>query len=174
LGWYDAEATPTGAGQEEGGVSQLFPVEQSERTSDDYLTPRWVFDTLGLTFDLDVAAPPWDTHVPARRKYTKADDGLTAPWEGRVWMNPPYSKPRPWVEKFRSHGHGIALVHVTIGRWLQPLWVEADGALLLSPPVVFELYVDQPSPSGEIAWPLMAFAFGPECVEAIGRLGRVR
>ena len=50
-------------------MSALFEVNESDVaiTSDDCYTPRWVFDAMGLEFDLDVAAPvggPW--HVPCR------------------------------------------------------------------------------------------------------------
>jgi phage N-6-adenine-methyltransferase len=31
--------------------------------------------------------------------YTPADDGLSKPWFGNVFLNPPYSKPGPWLEK---------------------------------------------------------------------------
>jgi phage N-6-adenine-methyltransferase len=30
--------------------------------------------------------------VKAKRFFTKADDALTHPWHGRVWLNPPYSR----------------------------------------------------------------------------------
>src|SRR5690606_6676725 len=36
--------------------------------------------------------------VKAAEFYTIADDGLSKRWNGRVWMNPPYSQ--PWVTKF--------------------------------------------------------------------------
>lgn len=62
---------------------RLFPVQQEQLTSDDYYTPAWVFERMGIEFDLDVCAPPggipW---IPAKRYYTQADDGLVAPWGG--------------------------------------------------------------------------------------------
>ena len=78
--------------------------------SDECYTPRWVFDAMGLRFDLDVAAPrggPW--RVPVRRYYTEDDDGLAKPWEGLVWCNPPFSKFRPWVEKWAQHPTGVLM-----------------------------------------------------------------
>jgi hypothetical protein len=147
-------------------MSQLFPVEQSERTSDDYLTPRWVFDTLGLTFDLDVASPPWETHVPAARKFTKADDGLTQPWEGRVWMNPPYSESARWVDRFIDHGHGVALLPWAKSAWTIRLWTSGAGIAL--PPKWFDFV------GGPIFLPVQFAAFGDECVEALSNLGKVR
>ena len=79
--------------------------------SDEWYTPSTLFEQLGLRFDLDVASPTDNkSHVPADRKYTIEDDGLVQPWTGRVWMNPPYSKPAPWVEKWLNHANGIALL----------------------------------------------------------------
>jgi phage N-6-adenine-methyltransferase len=49
------------------------------------------------SFDLDPCCVP-DT-AKAVRYYTEADDGLAKPWFGRVFLNPPYSKPAPWLEK---------------------------------------------------------------------------
>lgn len=52
-------------------------------------------------FDLDVAAN--DENTKASAWYDLRDDGLndglTGPWWGRVWCNPPYSNVRPWVAK---------------------------------------------------------------------------
>lgn len=99
-------------------------------SSDEYYTPISLFAYLGLTFDLDVAAPiggiPW---IPTLKYYTKEEDGLAQPWEGRVWMNPPYSAPKLWVEKFIEHGNGIALVPMAKSKWFNELWDAADGIL---------------------------------------------
>lgn len=99
-------------------MNHLFPIPSDlvKVTSDDCYTPRWVFDAMGLEFDLDVASPPggpW--HVPAKRYYTAEDDGLSSPWDSLVWCNPPYSKFRPWAERWATHPTG-ALMGMTSAR----------------------------------------------------------
>jgi hypothetical protein len=87
-----------------------LPSDLIKATSDDCYTPRWVFDAMGLHFDLDVAAPlGGPRHVPASSYYTAADDGLTQPWRGLVWCNPPYSRFRPWAEKWAGHDRGVLM-----------------------------------------------------------------
>ncbi len=114
--------------------AQLFETPQEARTSDDYWTPKFIFDAIGLTFDLDVACPPeGPTHTPCHAYYTQADNGLTSPWHGTVWMNPPFSQSTPWVTKFIDHGNGIALVPFAKSKWFERLWNEADALVL--PPI---------------------------------------
>lgn len=48
-------------------------------------------------FDLDVAAATHNAKAP--QFYTIDDDGLTQPWDGNVWCNPPYSDCGAWVRK---------------------------------------------------------------------------
>lgn len=58
----------------------------------------WALKRVGAeAFDLDVAACA-ESHLAAKF-YTKADDGLTKPWLGWVWCNPPFSDIAPWVER---------------------------------------------------------------------------
>jgi phage N-6-adenine-methyltransferase len=90
-------------------VSRLFPLE-NVTDSDDWYTPAWVFDGLGMTFDLDVCSPDHETHVPAARRYTVADDGLLSPWDGWVWCNPPYSAPTAWCRKWAEQKPGGCLL----------------------------------------------------------------
>lgn len=44
--------------------------------------------------------------------YNKNDDGLKQEWKGRVWLNPPYSRPliECFVKRMAEHGNGIALL----------------------------------------------------------------
>jgi hypothetical protein len=63
--------------------------EPSVGQSDDWYTPREIFDALGLVFDLDPCSPGPGHWVPARKIYTEQDDGLHHPWEGLVFMNRP-------------------------------------------------------------------------------------
>ena len=41
------------------------------------------------------------------------EDGLSKEWCGRVWLNPPYSRPliEQFVKKMSDHGNGIALLY---------------------------------------------------------------
>lgn len=81
-----------------------------EGKTDEWLTPPEILVSLG-EFDLDPCSPinrPWDT---AKKHYTVEDNGLVCPWEGRIWLNPPYGpETGKWLEKIADHGNGIALI----------------------------------------------------------------
>lgn len=157
-------------------AQRLFTVEQTQSTTDDVYTPRWIFDRLAITFDLDVAAPPGGVPwIPAARQYTMADDGLTSPWEGRVWMNPPYSEPGPWVDRWLAHGNGIAIVCTSKAMWYGRLW--DSEAVLHTPrdPGSNQLkFVKNGVRNHGIYMPVVMAALGDECIEALHRLGRCR
>ena len=55
-------------------------------TSDDYYTPPFIFEGLGLRYAMDVCSPPGGSPwIPADRFLSIVEDGLATPWEGRVW-----------------------------------------------------------------------------------------
>jgi hypothetical protein len=100
--------------------------------SNDWLTPKHVFDALDCEFDLDVASPMGSqTFVPARAFIT--DRSLEMPWRGFIWMNPPYggrNALEPWLDKFFLHGNGIALVpDRTSAPWFRKALPRADIVL---------------------------------------------
>ena len=92
----------------EGGLSHW----ESAGKSDEWYTPKHVFDALGCRFDMDVASPvEGPRHVPTSRWLSS--DALLCEWEGFVWMNPPFGGRNalaPWLQVFFDHGNGIALV----------------------------------------------------------------
>lgn len=100
--------------------------EPSVGATNDWFTPKYIFDALGETFDMDVAAPQeGPRYVPCSRWITEAQDGLRTPWEGFVWMNPPFGARNGiwvWLDKFFEHGNGIAL---TPDRTSAPWWHDA-------------------------------------------------
>jgi hypothetical protein len=108
--------------------------------SDEWFTPPHVFEALGETFDLDVAAPTdkRGLHVPTTRWLTAAYDNPT--WDGFVWCNPPFGGRNaiaPWLEKFFDHGNGIALTpDRTSAPWFRDAWSRAD-AVMFTPKIRF-------------------------------------
>lgn len=104
--------------------------EPSTGKSDDWYTPPEIFDALGLSFDLDPCSPGSGHWVPAARIYTKSSDGLSRPWQGCVFMNPPFGKRNghvPWLRKFIEHGDGVAVVRAyTSSKWFHDWAIRAE------------------------------------------------
>jgi len=102
--------------------------------------PPSLINALGK-FDLDPCCPnnlPWKT---AQSFYSleNGQDGLILPWEGRVWLNPPYSNWAPFLEKLKLHGNGIALIFVrteTKG-FFDHVWNDAHSILFLKRRIKF-------------------------------------
>ena len=80
------------------------------KNNDEWLTPPDFVNIFG-PFDLDPCAPvnrPWPM---AKKHYTREDNGLALPWEGCVWLNPPYGRHTfEWIERLAEHGSGLALI----------------------------------------------------------------
>lgn len=114
---------------------------EAEGQSNDWYTPAYILEALGVVFDLDVAAPQeGPRHVPCHNWYYWGS--LERPWNGFVWMNPPFGARNglePWLEKFVQHGNGIALTpDRTSAPWFQSAAPYMSSLLFLSPKVKFE------------------------------------
>lgn len=98
----------------EAGIDKLemnTTFEKSANSTDEWYTPKEIIDALG-EFDLDPCAPVAPPYKTANVMYNKNDDGLKQEWKGRVWLNPPYSRPliECFVKRMAEHGNGIALL----------------------------------------------------------------
>lgn len=97
-----------------------------------WLTPPHVVAALG-GFDLDpCAAVGWET---ARRHIIWPEDGLSARWEGRVWLNPPYGDvTEHWLRRIADHGNGTALVfaRTETAAWHRFIWPRAHAVLFFA------------------------------------------
>ena len=82
------------------------------------------------------------------RHYTKADDALTKPWRGRVWLNPPFSKglTAAFIDKLIEEYSGgrvsaaILLTNAfTANAWFQKAGHAAAAICLMKKRIEFEL-----------------------------------
>lgn len=70
--------------------------------SDEWATPielvRQLRRGVGGEFDLDAASGCEPSPI-AKNRYTEAENGLSQPWFGKTYCNPPYSGMEDWAEK---------------------------------------------------------------------------
>lgn len=163
-------------------MAKGFTHESTYNESKEWYTPEYIFDALGLEFDLDPCSPgadivPW---IPAERHLTYLDDGLSAHWQGRVWLNPPYGMDTPkWLEHLAATGNGIGLVFArTDTRWFHKCVPLADAICFIRGRVQFvaadDAYDYQHNlyqPKGGCGAASMLVAFGRDNGEALFRCG---
>lgn len=144
---------------------------ESAGKSDEWYTPKYIFDALGCEFDLDAAAPE-DTsglHVPA--KHFISSGSLEKEWFGFVWLNPPFgarNSKSAWLDKMYTCGNGIVLVpDRSSAPWWQKAAKKCDSLLMVSKKIKFQRpdgsYGKSPSTGTTF------FAYGPKGVEALFR-----
>lgn len=151
--------------------------EASVPATMEWFTPPWLFDALGVQFDLDPCHPverlPW---VPAARVYNVHDDGLVLAWKGMVWLNPPYGKETPrWLARMASfwaggQAQGIALVFSrTDTKWFGEVAATATAICFMAKRVRFVM------PDGTVGGSpgagSMLIAWGNDAAAALERSG---
>lgn len=139
-----------------------------------WLTPRPILDALGTWegFDLDpCAAPdprPWPT---AWRMNAESDgDGLAMEWDGRIWLNPPYTNAEisRWLERMAQHDHGTALIFARTETdvFRRHVWERASGLLFLSGRLFFH-HADGSRAKHNSGAPSVLVAYGREDMDIL-------
>jgi hypothetical protein len=157
-----------------GGAMSLSSHQSVIGKNDEWLTPPEILQPLGA-FDLDPCAPvvrPWDT---ARKHFTVDDNGLALPWEGRVWLNPPFNRfhVSKWIEKMADHGNGIALIaaRTETVMFFRLVWERAQAVLFIKGRPHFHYVTGERAPFNSGA-PMCLVAYGFSNVRWLS-IGRV-
>lgn len=122
------------------GLAKQARQATNSSASNEWYTPAQYIDAarevMGV-IDLDPAScKEANQTVRAKRFYTERDDGLSKPWRGRVWCNPPYGRGERnvsnqdlWstalIERYAAGevAEGCMLVNSRTGDlWFQKLW----------------------------------------------------
>jgi len=104
--------------------------------------------------------------VPALRKLTKTDDGLTARWDGLVWLNPPFSNCSAWARRFIDHANGVFLGPIANAQWAHEMM--SVGRLFW---LCRDFPFTHPTHSGKrSSMPLFFAAFGTAAADGLRRL----
>jgi len=108
-----------------------FDPDQFATRNDRWLTPLPMIEALGV-FDLDpCGAPGHDTAVEVWTPES-IGDGLSMPWRGRVWLNPPYGRTMAdWMRALALHGEGTALIFARTETALFHDWVWPHATAIL-------------------------------------------
>jgi hypothetical protein len=112
------------------------------------------------------------TNESGKRKFTIKGDGLTEDWKGYTFLNNPFSRPFPWIEKMVEHRNGIVLASAksTETKWAQLIFSRCDLVYFLDDRIRF-CYLDGIQSTG--AWsPYLFAAFGRKAKISLLRLGR--
>lgn len=139
-----------------------------EGRTDEWLTPPEIIRALG-PFDLDPCAPvnrPWEM---AAKHFTVDDDGLSKPWEGRVWLNPPYGQETGrWLERLSMHGDGIALIfaRTETDMFFKWGWECANAMLFIRGRLHFH-YVDGSRAAANAGGPSVLIAYGKRNIQSL-------
>lgn len=121
--------------------------------NDEWMTPDWVLEPIyefyNGTIDLDpFSSPEANERVRAARFYTKEDNGYDHAWDGKIFANPPYSKPNldmvatKIIAETRyaiSKDREICLLvpAYTSSKWFQKLVIWANGVLFYNKRISF-------------------------------------
>lgn len=84
----------------EGGDGAMNHDVMFSSKTDMWATPQWLFDELNEQYNFTIDVCATQENAKCTNFYSPEEDGLSQPWEGRVWCNPPYGRNiGKWVQK---------------------------------------------------------------------------
>lgn len=147
-----------------------------DRRETRWLTPPSLVEALG-SFDLDPCGAP--NHALATSTYLleNGQDGLVLPWNGRVWLNPPYGRQAdPFLERMVEHKNGTALIfaRTETEAFFRYVWKEATAVCFLRRRIKF-LRADGVKAKANSGAPscLVAYSDHDEWMLRLSNLGQV-
>lgn len=155
-------------------VHNGFGHESTVNKSVEWYTPPWLFEGMGLNFDLDPCHPQTKlSWIPVKETYSLPQDGLELPWKGTVWLNPPYGpNTGRWLKRLNDHKDGITIVFSrTDTHWYHDYVCNADAILFLKSRVKFCDATGFPAAGSPGCGSLLA-AWGEKAVEALKALSK--
>jgi len=145
-------------------------------TSDDWFTPdpivQWARRVLG-EIDTDPAWSPRSHVRPKIDGFSRLRDGLQNVWQGRVFCNPPYSDPEPWIRRCAMRQNpALMLVKFdpSTAAWSRYVWPHAAAVCIFGRRLKFDRpgarATSAPFPSAAVYYgprpPLRELAAGPD------------
>ena len=147
----------------------IASIHSAKALREEWLTPPEILEALG-PFDLDPCASQSKPHwTPAFAVWTILDDGLTRPWWGRVWLNPPYGKKTDrWLARLADHDDGIALIfaRTETAMFFDQVWSKATALLFLKGRLHF-YHPDGRKARANAGGPSVLVAYGEECADIL-------
>ena len=146
--------------------------QSAKMGKDEWLTPPWILKALG-SFDLDPCSPENPPWIIAPVWYSKKVDGLSKPWFGRVYCNPPYgSETDRWLRRCAEHGNAIALVfaRTETDTFFTCVWGKADGILFIEGRLFFH-HVNGDLAEANSGAPSVLIAYGKENARILEKCG---
>ena len=93
--------------------------------SNEWTTPRELFEELDAEFHFTLDAASTDENALCEQHYTIDDDGLKQEWVGSVWLNPPYGREiGAWMQKAAQSNRGGVTVCLVPARTDTRWWHE--------------------------------------------------
>lgn len=92
---------------------------KKSKESDEYGTPRWIYDYVDKIFNFDMDVCASKKNHKHENYITIKQDALNpkTPWGIRNWCNPPYSNILPWYERAIKEADMHGAMTVFLSKW---------------------------------------------------------